>query len=825
MNTKISVNDLVLQVFPDEGARLRSEEYDAFLDILFDEEYYFLSEAAYKIMHFMFSDKYKSILDVGSEFYENTKQLHEKYPTKLNYLNTFQLPDLKSCSVDLATGTGKSYLIYAIAQIALHSKLVDRVVVLCPSVTIANALTDKFNLFAGNLELQKALPESNSITPRITDSTMTILEGDICVENIHAVYANTNGSIKNSLTGKGGRTLILNDEAHHIFNKFTGADKENIKEWKKFIVNKEFNFNYVVNFTGTPYIENEYFSDIIYRYSIKTAIEDHVVKTPNWLEETESEKAMSGYDEIFQNHKLNQKNYPEIKPISIIVTSDINTCYEVYNELVVYLIKKENIGADVAKSKCIWVVSGKPEGASESERISNIQKLTSVDEDSNPVQWIISVAMLTEGWDVKNVFQIVPHESRAFNSKLLIAQVLGRGLRVPKVYKDRTDLKVIIYNHKKFSPEIRNIFNDILELDDRLPVVVDKLDKEFNFEIENFSYKKVEEIQQTRKPSVRFSENIDLQPQFKTYSNEATYLDASDQSRRTIEYLNDNTFYSMDVAIEKIYARLKSMDLEKDKNFCDTYSPNRIEDIIRKNLISKLDDFLSQDNFYRVNGSFIKLYDMGGDTIIFKNKSTQLTQISTSNLGLTYTNGSLLRKGSRGCLYFRDSYNKTLNSYEEKILLEMQNDDDHEIYKQHFKSPMLSVSTEFKPERIFIKRLISNDSFYESFIKSPDRGFYEIPYSYKKGTHMKYPIFNPDFFIKTPNQIIVVEIKSDDEDSNVSRAKLRAASEHFNDINLRLKMEKYLFFILSPHDYDYFFEALKASNIKQYKSDLMIKLS
>jgi type III restriction enzyme len=47
------------------------------------------------------------------------------------------------------------------------------------------------------------------------------------------------------------------------------------------------------------------------------------------------------------------------------------------------------------------------------------------------VEWIFSVSMLTEGWDVQNVFQIVPHEKRAFASKLLIAQVLGRGLRVP----------------------------------------------------------------------------------------------------------------------------------------------------------------------------------------------------------------------------------------------------------------------------------------------------------------------------------------------------------------------------------------------------------
>jgi len=67
--------------------------------------------------------------------------------------------------------------------------------------------------------------------------------------------------------------------------------------------------------------------------------------------------------------------------------------------------------------------------------------LKTVDEPENSVEWIVSVSMLTEGWDVNNVFQIVPHEDKAFNSKLLIAQVLGRGLRVPPVY--RNDPKII----------------------------------------------------------------------------------------------------------------------------------------------------------------------------------------------------------------------------------------------------------------------------------------------------------------------------------------------------------------------------------------------
>ena len=82
----------------------------------------------------------------------------------------------------------------------------------------------------------------------------------------------------------------------------------------------------------------------------------------------------------------------------------------------------EKIPAEDAAQKVLPVTSAK-------EHQPNIAKLKTVDSPASKVEWIVSVSMLSEGWDVKNVFQIVPHQERAFNSKLLIAQVLGRGLR------------------------------------------------------------------------------------------------------------------------------------------------------------------------------------------------------------------------------------------------------------------------------------------------------------------------------------------------------------------------------------------------------------
>ena len=101
----------------------------------------------------------------------------------------------------------------------------------------------------------------------------------------------------------------------------------------------------------------------------------------------------------------------------------------------------------------------------------NVKKLKEVDKTEDATEWIVSVSMLTEGWDVKNVFQIVPWEDKAFNSKLLIAQVLGRGLRVPPEYQTPQP-KVRVFNHDAWSRNIReyrwNAMGDTLRMENSL---------------------------------------------------------------------------------------------------------------------------------------------------------------------------------------------------------------------------------------------------------------------------------------------------------------------------------------------------------------------
>jgi len=59
------------------------------------------------------------------------------------YMLNIQIKDKKAASIDLATGTGKSWVIYGVAQLALAEGLVDKVLVLCPSLTIEEELKKK----------------------------------------------------------------------------------------------------------------------------------------------------------------------------------------------------------------------------------------------------------------------------------------------------------------------------------------------------------------------------------------------------------------------------------------------------------------------------------------------------------------------------------------------------------------------------------------------------------------------------------------------------------------------------------------------------------
>ena len=172
--------------------------------------------------------------------------------TSMLILPKMQLRDRKSVSLDLATGTGKSFVMYALAAIALAEGVVDRVLVLVSVADHRRRSTGEIfdaGRKLGAVRDHEGAGRSGTI-PGIKRGNQTVQSGDICIENIHAVYENAGSSIADSFRGNGARTLVLNDEAHHLFS----PPEKGLKEWIKFLLHTDYGFRYMVNVTGTPYI-------------------------------------------------------------------------------------------------------------------------------------------------------------------------------------------------------------------------------------------------------------------------------------------------------------------------------------------------------------------------------------------------------------------------------------------------------------------------------------------------------------------------------------------------------------------------------------------
>jgi type III restriction enzyme len=861
MSLQFRIADQVLKV---DDARESTEavvhKYDAFLNLLCDDHFAFQRDAVRETIRFLISDKYPDLERLARENWNARESIRQRHESVDGYLDRMPLKMIKAASLDLATGTGKSYVMYALAAIALAEGFADRVLVLCPSLTIEEGLLEKFTLLAGNGELSGIMKELAATVPipAIKRGNETIRAGDICVENIHAVYENTGSSIRDSFKGQGARTLVLNDEAHHLFS----PPERGLKEWMKFLQHEDFGFRQIVNVTGTPYVEDTYFPDVIYRYGLKQAIADKVVKKPNYkLEDTYT---AHDWQKTYAIHQQNRKDYgAQVKPISIIVTKDIVRCVEVWRELVDFLVTKEKITRDEVEKKAIWITSGVPSGVGktrveavygprdkkdspEKRRIENLASLKTVDEPDSAVEWIVSVSMLTEGWDVKNVFQIVPHESRAFSSKLLIAQVLGRGLRVPPGLSKEP--LVTINNHEKWSPEIGDLLKEVLEVENTLTWGYDPRRSTYVFPLHNLQYEPEQTTVETKKERAR-----EPDAKFVTQDKKTTEYSKFSETGTLAMEIQHHGLFQIDDAVKVMRLFLR----EKDAKLAAAWPKKRLKTFIVTKLKAARQDhtFLSKENLLRLQQGFGPMFRQLDQEhprmsqIAKEVLPIDLTQVprqafSESMLkehGLIYTvdgdaapfsgrahEGHLweqYQKLKKMCADYPDQAPEHAKAITERI---------QQVDLSMFKSPWNVHYASYEPERQFSDLLFENADLFDAFVKMPNQGGYSFPYSYKPAkaakTHVANQHFNPDYFIRLRNShaIFVVEVKMEGDDSNRNRAKCRDGLKHFETLNAKLAEQRepwrYHFYFLSPEDYTSFFQQVRDNTFTQWRSGLMQRL-
>lgn len=793
------------------------------------------AEAIRGALRYFLGERYENTEQLARESYEASQDLQRLYPNADALVERLPFADKLACTLDLATGTGKSFVMYAVARVMLNEGAVDRVLVLAPSLTIEAGLLEKFNALTADGDLTDLLPvrPGGHPIPTIVDAGSTVNEGDICVENIHAAYERTGSSLADSFTGVGVRALVISDEAHHVI----AAARAQNKKWHDFLSNPDYGFAYHLGVSGTCYAGNTYFTDVVHRYAIRDAINDRWVKEIYYLSEDDSATDDERFQKLLTQHEKNRAKYKPLKPLTIAVTKDIKAAEALAGDLVTFLAGRSGITRMQAEGKVLVVTSHKDHDA-------NLLRLKMVDDLTDPTEWIVSVSMLTEGWDVKNVFQIYPHEKRAFNSKLLISQVLGRGLRRPEGPDAPASPEVYVFNHQKWGAEIDDFVAEILDHETTIAQRPAPRTTAEHFDLHQIEISHIPTgVTPQKLETNKKLDSLALHPQADS-DEETKFVSATDATKASI--LTTKVIekrYPTDEIVEEVRKRL----LDYDKRTGGTLAKDFPKDRVEKMIVDALKHLgldgkdVSQENRQVILNSFGGLRQQ---SVVPKAKLTvKPTGLSTISTSTMRPINERISKLTDNLTLFWDEYSAGLGTDEDAVALKKA----IELYENQsgvalteilnsfdFKSPVNVIAADHAPERGFVTRLLhpKNAKVLRSWVKAPDTGFYEIEYAYQEAGagRSKRGKFNPDFFLylKDTDHVVVVEVKADSDDSWKNKGKTIAARAHFKTINEMLEAageeRRYSFYILSPKNYDTFFTKLRDGELDGYVSTLQGQL-
>ena len=243
------------------------------------------------------------------------------------------------------------------------------------------------------------------------------------------------------------------------------------------------------------------------------------------------------------------------------------------------------------------------------------------------------------------------------------------------------------------------------------------------------------------------------------------------------------------------------------------------------------EDRVSEENRQRLYAAFGTLQRGAAKRVRYQMTPQAVQTLCTADRPRDSVGLAALRRGE--ATVFADEQSLKLSEEEIKALL-VEVRDDETLPRSAwqyvdnaflFKTPLNIVLAEHKPERDFVRQLIKpeNAAAIDAWIKSTDQGFYAIEYAWRKGEHPKRGYFNPDFFIKKGNDILVIEIKGDeeiDDPSDENKGKYRYARQHFETLNQQQSECRYFFHFLTPRDYDAFFQFLREGNYGSFVSAL-----
>jgi type III restriction enzyme len=418
--------------------------------------------------------------------------------------------------VKMATGAGKTKVMgltlvwsYFHKLYEANSTLSKDFLVIAPNIIVLNRLLKDFE----GLKMffnEPFIPDNGfddrdwtndfQLTLHIQDELKPITEsGNIFLTNIHRVFFNeepeqsfetTFLGVKprpDADTSKGldlGKVLrsdkikdlvILNDEAHHIHDKSL-AWFTNIEDISNKLKLKNGNgISLQADFSATPKHNNgAIFVQTISDYPLVEAIKQNVVKSPvlpdevsrQKIHEKDSSDFVERYrDYIHLGYLEWEQQYEELKnyktPILFIMTMSTREADQAAEFLESNYPKLKDSVLTIHTNN-----SGEiKETASSKKDKEELEVLRSaandIDKDESPYKAVVSVLMLREGWDVRNVSTIVGLRPFGADSKILPEQTIGRGLR--KMFSFDTQEKLVVVGTPAFLEFVESLKTEGVE--------------------------------------------------------------------------------------------------------------------------------------------------------------------------------------------------------------------------------------------------------------------------------------------------------------------------------------------------------------------------
>ena len=413
--------------------------------------------------------------------------------------------------VKMATGTGKTKVLsLALAWSFYHklyepeSELARNFLIITPNIIVLDRIYRDFKGLRIFFD-DPVLPDNGfdgrnwrddfQLTLHLQDEVrITRPTGNIFLTNIHRVYSGDDippspddEDMRDYFLGKrptGATTdskvdlgmivrdidelMVLNDEAHHIHDPRMAWFKA-IEDIHNRLKQKGASLSMQVDTTATPKNNSgAIFVQTVSDYPLVEAISQNVVKHPVLpdapsrakLQERQSAKYTEKYTDYIHLGVIEwRKAYAEHekmgkKAILFVMTDDTRNCDDVaeyleghYPDLkdAVLVIHTKNNG-DISES-----ASGK-----DKDELDNLRRQANeIDGMDSPYKAIISVMMLKEGWDVRNVTTIVGLRAYSAQSNILPEQTLGRGLR--KMYPGDVEEYVSVIGTKAFMEFVESI--------------------------------------------------------------------------------------------------------------------------------------------------------------------------------------------------------------------------------------------------------------------------------------------------------------------------------------------------------------------------------